>query len=46
MDRILNYVSSHTFEFKIPSNTIEEVQQSIEEGDFFLYISFYVTIPH
>lgn len=32
MDRILNYFNSHTFEFKVPSKTIEEVQRSIEEG--------------
>lgn len=31
-DRILNYFSSHTIEFKVPDAAISEFKRSIEEG--------------
>ncbi|KAL1494624.1 hypothetical protein ABEB36_010194 [Hypothenemus hampei] len=31
-DRISEYLSSHTIEFKIPSDAIQEMKQSVEEG--------------
>lgn len=31
MDRILGYLSTHTFEFKVPGDTIQEFKRSFEE---------------
>lgn len=31
MDRILDYLGTHTFEFKVPSETVNDLRRSFEE---------------
>lgn len=33
LDRLADYLSSHTFEFKVPGNTIQNLKRSLEEEE-------------
>ena|SRR5690349_12601398 len=37
VDRVARFVGSHTLQFKVPKDSIKDVQRSLEEGKQFLF---------
>lgn len=35
VDRLARFLSTHTLQFKVPKDAIEDMQRSLEEGTFF-----------
>lgn len=34
VDRVARFLGSHTLQFKVPKDSIKDVQRSLEEGDY------------
>lgn len=35
-DRVARFLGSHTLQFKVPKDSIEDMQRSLDEGNFFI----------
>lgn len=48
-DRIARFLGTHTLQFKVPKDSIEDMQRSLDEGNYFFLIAnlfFSVTSHH
>lgn len=39
-DRAINFLTSHSLEFKVPKSATEDVKRSLEEGEIWLLFSY------
>lgn len=37
VERVANFLTSHSLEFKVPKNTADDVKRSLEEGKYHIY---------
>lgn len=40
VDRVARFLGSHTLQFKVPKDSIQDMQRSLEEGNYFHFLFF------